>query len=353
MLTETNFAFRRELVWKLLLHRGVSRGQISRASDVTMAAISRHVRWMLDSGLVRSQAARFAGASAGRPVETLSITDLGTRAIAIRVSRGASTAEAELVASDGDVHGMRSFTSPGGQLGLLDMVREALAWAGEDKGPRTVVLALDGLMEPDSGVVFAVNGIPDWQACLPSFLLPLQGGKLTPWTPAAASLFGAAWEHGRDDRIGLVSLHDGRLHIASLHQGHIQHGRFGTTGSAVHATVSDDRRRCYCGRQGCLADLLAHGAATPGMVADVLPRLLAELRVDHLSLEWPEDTDLPRRILEQAGVTALACDPARHLRDGLRLAAAWALIAPRLDDQRPVPTLAAPEALREPQEAQP
>ena len=338
-----------ELMFKILLHRGLTRRQIAQAMDVSMPAVTRHVKWLLEQQLVDSSHDRIPNVK--RPVEVLQ--SRGEAGYGLAVLLRPHRLEAQVIDSAGAGVAHRDFgLHRPDQAHAMAALREACEWYRQnvpDCGPlETVGASIAGYLEPSSGMVFAVHGFADWRPCLPAQVVEGMGRTFVPWTRVASLVHGLAARRGIDDRIGFIDFSQGQLSVASMSHGRTAFGRFGTASTAAHRTVSDAARRCYCGRTGCLADHLDHGDATPGMVRAAIPHLVAAMDVSILGLDVQGCGDTIEALAD--GPTRLVAidDPDPLAWEGLRIATARLIcrrLVNRLRPAAPTPFLD-PQALK-------
>lgn len=330
---------RARLLDKMLLHGHVTRKQIVEGFGISKVAASRHADSLKTSGLARSHTRRLPAIR--RPVEFLHVNNALATALAVRLSR--HEVAAEIVDAGGTT--LQSHALPvetARQLDVLDRLRELLDWAGKTvtEARRQLDLAgfaVNGFVEPSSGMLFGVRDIPDWQPChLGNVVEALADIPCYPWTAVSCRLRGFAKRIGSDHRVGYIVWSEHELAIASMVDGAVRLGRFGTGGGQVHHTVSDSPVRCICGQQGCLGSHLLAGDTTPEMILQALPDILAEIDAETVGIEWPHSASDVTEACRNLGLTAVD-----HARDGLaletegvRMACARAMLLGVLADQQ-------------------
>jgi DNA-binding transcriptional ArsR family regulator len=325
-------------MFKVLLHRGLNRRQIAEAMDVSMPAVTRHVKWLLEKELVDSGHVRVPGMK--RPVEVL--RPRGNAGYGLAVLVHPNRLEAEVIDNAAMCVTRREVPlEVPDQAHAMSALRQVGAWYGEsvpDASPlETVGASIAGYVEPSSGMVFAVHGFENWRPCLPAQIIETIQGGFVPWTRVASMVHGLSARLGIDDRIGFLDFNRGQLSVASMSHGRTDFGRFGTASAAAHREVSGSERRCYCGRAGCLADHLDHGDATPEMVRAAIPHLVAEMNVSVLGLHVDgggESIDA----LADGPTRLIAVDDAQSLAwEGLRIATARLITRRLVGSLRPAP----------------
>jgi hypothetical protein len=149
-----------------------------------------------------------------------------------------------------------------------------------------------------------------------------------------SKMIGLSSQEQRDDRIGYAEfLGHHSFHISSMRKGEVCLGRHGTTSSWLHESVSDDGPVCYCGRRGCLADLLQSGRLRDVRVlADAFVKFLQRIEVDALALEWQgKEKDWLEGRLREAGFRIYPIVNGRDIAlHGLRILTAQSLVARKL-----------------------
>lgn len=349
MVAET--AVQQELLQKMVLHRGLTRRQMADAMGVSMPAVTRHARWMATHRLVESQTRKIAGIK--RPVEVLRVRK--DRAFGLALLIEPDRIDAEVIDSSGVARARRVETCESAtQLAVMAAVRRSCDWFEREspggQHPGVVGLSVRGYVEPSAGMIFAMHGVPDWRPCLPAELIEgLAGSSFVPWTRAASKVHGLSARLEIDDRIGLIECSSDGLSVASMEHGRTALGRFGTASSAVHRTVSEASRRCFCGRTGCLADHIDRGDATPDMIRRALPDLTREMGVDVLGIDASLDA-LGAQAGQSHATRIVTVDDAESLaREGLRIATTRLLVRRLVQGLRPAPPtrITNPQALRE------
>ena len=332
--------FHGRLLDKMLLHGQVTRRQIGEGFGISKVAASRHVDWMKEHGLTQSLTVRLP--KIRRPVELLQVNDSLATAMAVRLS--SHQIAVDIVGTSGKVLQSRRLPVENAtQIDVLGAMRELTAWAKHQvailhRRLDLVGLAVNGFLEPTSGMIFKVTDVLDWEPChLGNVIEELSGIPCFPWTSVSCRLRGLSQRIGLDHRVGYISHVDHGLAVASLENGSIRMGRFGTSGGQVHHRVSESAARCICGRRGCLYDHLRAGDATAAMILDVLPRITTAINADVLGLEWPFGAADTAAVCPRLGARRLhrIQDGPALEQAGLHLACARAMLLEILAEKRP------------------
>jgi hypothetical protein len=130
-----------------------------------------------------------------------------------------------------------------------------------------------------------------------------------------------------DDQIGFVEFQDRVLAVATMINGALRQGRFGTAGPDLHQQVSRHAERCVCGRTGCFAWHLSHGSWSDDMLRIAIPHVVSGLAVARVGLQCPAVRGLLDLPDAEPSVEMIDADLAGHLRrDGLRSACSMAVL---------------------------
>lgn len=330
-----------ELVRKILLHKRLTRRQISEAFGISMPAVTRYVRWLEENQLAIAECVRLPGVK--RPVEVLRLNPgCGTGVAALLLP---GRIAAEVVGADGSSQDvLEAVIEQPTQVAVMDALRrvviEAKNWA-KRRGRKLSVAAVGvrGYLEPTSGMVFGIRGIPDWEPCLPWQVLEVAPGlTVAPVTSVACKLRGLSAQLREDHRIGFIERAGDNIAVATLRSGMLEMGRFGTASGSVHQQVSSSPRRCYCGRTGCLDEHLRHGDATEAMILAGLPAILRQMDVTMVGVECESDAEQVSRICKEQGAQEIhLVRPDNELaQTGLRLTCARVLLDRLINEMRPV-----------------
>lgn len=331
-----NVVARQALARKVLLRRRATRSELSRDTGLCAASVTHHTRWLLRHGFLTSTPIRVPDVK--RSVDQLRVNgDQGTL-LAIHVH--SHQIQAQVLGLDAQP--LTDFLVPveeATQREVLAAVsratQQAKHWAaGQGRGIDFAGMSVCGTVATEDSMVFGVDGVPQWQPCQPRLMLPAFEGipALNVWTQVMSKMVGLSAAQRRDDRIAYVEFLGGSFHIASMRQGEVWLGRHGSTSSFLHESVSDSGRVCYCGRRGCLADLLESGEPVDvRILADAFVGLLHRVDVDALGLEWQGEKDWLVRRLTEAGIQVYVIDDGRNAAlHGLRILTAQALLAHQL-----------------------
>ncbi|GAA2050486.1 ROK family transcriptional regulator [Catenulispora yoronensis] len=227
---------------------GVSQAHLAAATGLTVQAISKIVRRLLDEGLIAASGrvtsgigkpttllrlvpgSRYAiGVHLGRDRQTVLLADLAGRAVASRVRRG------KLRAPD------RALSAVAEDIAVLlqDIPDERVLGVG---------LACPGPLDHRSGVLHRVTGLPAWHGLALRDRAEAVLGRVCAvdkdTTAAALSQPGPA------DR-AFVYLADG-LGAGLVLGGRVHRGAGTDAGEFGHQVLDPDGPACRCGRRGCL-----------------------------------------------------------------------------------------------------
>jgi hypothetical protein len=145
-------------------------------------------------------------------------------------------------------------------------------------------------------------------------------------------MLGFAAQQQTDTLIGYVEYHKGTFHISAMRNGEVRLGEHGTTSSLLHECVDESGPLCYCGRHGCLAQLLETGhAVDQRLLANTFIKIISRARVQTLAMEWEAPQDWLRIMLEESGYnTHWIQDGQTMATDGLHILTAQAALTLKL-----------------------
>jgi hypothetical protein len=323
------------LLWKLLLLGSTTRRELGESTGVSLASISNQIRWLMEEGFLVTR--RFRTPNAKRPTEELQIApQRGQGAIlSLRLDRVVG----ELLWLDSMVASrVEEPVAEASQRGVCDALGRAAAklHAAAEQPIAVAVLAASGCISNEDGIIFTFDGLPDWEPCQPWLVLPevRRFARVSVFTNVMCKLHGLAAALKQDDQIAYAEYERGQFQVASLRNGRPFLGYHGTRSAYLHQSVSETGPVCYCGRRGCLSQLLREGRADPAVLAKAFVRFAKAIRVRNIGLEWTGAIKPVASELQRAGVSMHAQHSAEEmLFKGLRMLAAEAAIHQAIEDE--------------------
>ncbi len=329
-------AAREWLARRILLRRKATRLELSHDTGLCAASVTKHTRWLLKHGFLTSTPIRIPDVK--RPVDQLRVNARQGTALALLVCH--DQVDGQVLGLDGQV--LAEFAAPvehPTQHGVLAAVsaatNQAREWAMAHGRPIDLAgMSVRGTVASEDGIVFGLDGVPQWRPCQPKLMLPAMQGipVLQVWTQVMSKIVSLSALEGREDRFGYVEFLGRSFHIAVMREGEVKMGGHGTTSSSLHESVSEDGPLCYCGRRGCLADLLeSNRPLDERVLSDAFIRFLNRIKVDALGLEWQGDQDGLQRRLTESGFKVSPISNGHELAArGLRMLIAQSLLARKL-----------------------
>ena len=285
-----------QLLKTVLFHETLNRNDLARLTGLCPASITNHTRALLEAGLLLATPHRKAAVK--RPVEALTINPAVGTHLAIRLAGREMCAELLNFAGSPVGSGARTlqeltqycFFEALGQL-FVELTGQA---AREGRTLLSAGIGIDGLVAPQPGVIFGIYGFADWEPCDLTGIMPQL--KTIPevrvWTRILCKTRGFAAARKCNHAIGYVEFSPGCFRLGTIQNGHPDLGYHGTASNALHRPVGSGSGRCYCGRQGCLAEALRHGSIPVESLAGALRDTLREGKVRFAGIEW-HDAALP------------------------------------------------------------
>ncbi len=334
---DANFNSQREeaaapILQQLLVRGPLSRNQLRECTGFSPASITNYTRALLSRGLLLSEPVAVAGSK--RPVSFLRIAPDCGSAILLRTESNSLTAE--LLALNGEVRAERIVAyearNQSGVLGAIGHAVAALFKRARDEQlePLLAGLGAAGSVAPEYGIVFDLQGVTDWEPCQPGEILPVlrEIPSFMVWTQVSCKVAGLAVSRKNDHRLAYLDFSGNTLRLASLQNGRILLGRYGTVSALLHRTVARNGSPCYCGRRGCLVPIIENGRATEKIIVNLVRRLATELDVSVMGIEGPEATERLERQVAGRCLDALVrvSEGAAYTARGLRYLAAKAAL---------------------------
>ena len=311
---------RSAILRNLLLHEKLSRREIGQVVSRSGGAVTRHTQWLIDREMVCTHKKRVP--TSFRPVEELS---LARRGVVLSLGLSSTLITAELAVCDGTVlHQWEKPVRQATQVGVFNALDLAVKKAHELSPSIDVAgLSVVGYLLPEQGVVFGVEGIEGgWEPCQPGRILPSFKGiaHFCTWTDVACKARGLAGRLRNDGHLVFIEYLGESFRIADIESGKIHLGCYGATSSYLHTSVVPDGPRCYCGRQGCLAGYLHGGKVDESLLANWLFKLLEQMDVDAVGVQWNGDASFLSDQLEAQGVAEVCpvTDGQQLCSEGLR-----------------------------------
>jgi hypothetical protein len=301
-----SLAVRKSLAGKVLLKRQATRLELSRETGLCAASVTNHTRWLIQHGFLTSTPIRLPEVK--RSVDQLQIN--GGRATALAIQVRKDRVEAQLLGLDAEVLAqsaapVAAATQHAVLAAIVAAVTEAKQWSGAHGYNIDLAgMSVCGTVAAEDGIIFGIDGVPQWRPCQPLEILPAMQAipVLHVWTQVMSKMVALAATVGQDDRIGYVEFLGRSVHIASMRQGEVKLGRHGSPGSFLHVSVNNEGPLCYCGRHGCLADLLESDRPIDDHVlADAFIGVLKRIKVDAVGLEWQGETQWLEHRLAESG----------------------------------------------------
>jgi predicted NBD/HSP70 family sugar kinase len=248
---------RANVLGKLCHQRSISRSELSKATGLSAATISRITKDLVDSEVLRE--VRPSRLRVGRPSPGLEIN--GSYRSVLGISLLAPTLRLLLIDLRGEV--LREVEKPvdwsRGREGILDplqkAVKEMLRAAESGVPPLSGVgVALPGQWDRKRGTSISYPRVPGWKD------VPIRG-FLEEWTGCPVSLIGyapamAVAERARrpwgDVRNLLCVEVEDTVAMGVIANGEVLDGASGNAGELGHITVDPGGPLCYCGNRGCL-----------------------------------------------------------------------------------------------------
>lgn len=249
-------AFRRETV---------SRGELTRATGLTGAAISRITRELIDIGLLNERFANLGQARPGRPTRALELRP--GWAFVVGVGIGAYEQSVQIADLRGrcvarrPLH-LRSLRSAKSALAKVAREVRALSAKKDIDGRRIIAcgVAMAGLVDPKKGTVIQSPNL-GWQDVPVGEILARALGAPV-YVDAmhhALNLANGRRSSARAENVVLVNAAMG-IGSSVMLRGKILRGNHAAAGQIGHMSVAGARELCTCGRRGCL-DTVASGYA--------------------------------------------------------------------------------------------
>ncbi len=334
--TSLSTVARDTLARRVLLRGSCTRVELCDDTGLCAASVTNHTRWLLKQGFLTSRPIRVP--SVNRSVDELRVNASRGTALAIHVRR--DLVEAQVIQLD--THVLKEFSAPvaaATQAAVLSAVcaavEKAREWAASEGYAIDLAgMSISGTVASEDGVVFGVDGIPQWRSCQPQQILPTLANipVMHVWTQVMCKMIGLSSTCRREDRVGYVEFIGRSFHVASMRAGQVRYGLHGSTSAFLHVSVRDEGPICYCGRRGCLADLLeSDRPIDEHLLADTFIEALRQLKVDAIGLEWQGDSAWLEKRLEDSGFTVYGISDGRGMAlRGLSLLTAGALLSQRI-----------------------
>jgi len=261
----------RSLVLDVIKQRGpLSRATIAKAAGLAKPTVSGIVDELIQRGLVREIGVGATTTGGGRPPIMLEFNARSQFVVGVHIG----IRHLELVVADARGHEVERVQHPRPKgrppqalAKIAELIRHALQLAGvRSRRLAAVGVCVPGLVDLDSGhLLFAPNlgwrDVPVGQILEQALGVAVFVHNTAQASAVAESMLGAG--RGADDLVMLyVSTGVG---AGILSNGRLLHGAAGIAGEIGHCPVPGAKRRCNCGKVGCL-ETVASGAAI-GQVA--------------------------------------------------------------------------------------
>lgn len=279
-------------IFRHLLQRGEScRQHIAEDMALSAASATNYSRWLDSFDFLETRSVKVA--TSKRPVEWMRLNPDKTVSIAITVT--SRLVISDLVSADGErIWHTERVLQERCQHELMqvleEMVDSCLVQARK-MGQRCAFAGMSISGTVGYGIIFSMNGIPDWQPCTPTNLLPafsnIQNSEI--WTRIQCKMVGFSQQQPRGDLLGYFEWDGTHLRMASMRDGVVLDGRNGTVNARLHQPVKKDGPLCYCGRRGCFVALLESGEAQREQVNDIIENLTDSAEMDIAAVEWRGD----------------------------------------------------------------
>ena len=291
-----------QLLKTILFYETLNRNDLVRLTGLCPASITNHTRALLESGLLLATPRRKVAVK--RPVEDLTINPAVGRHLAIRLVGREMCAELLNFAGSPISSAARTLSELT-QNCFFRVLEELFDEAMESASRENCTflsggIGIDGLVAPQPGVIFSINGFPEWEPCDLTGILPRL--RMIPevrvWTRIICKTRGFAAARKCNHAIGYIEYTPGCFRFGTIQKGHPDLGYHGTASNALHRTISSASGLCYCGRRGCLAEALRHGTIAPEPLAEALHDMLQAGKVRIAGVEW-HDAVLPLEQLKE------------------------------------------------------
>lgn len=253
----THRKHRASVLGRLYPRRSISRGELSRATGLSAATISRITRELVEGEVLRE--VRPARQGVGRPSPGLEIN--GAYRSVLGISLLAPTLRLLRIDLRGEVldEEERPIGLARGRAGILEPLRHGvesmMAKASTGLPPLSAVgVALPGQWDRERGTSLSYPRVPEWKD------VPIRG-LLEEWSGGPVSVIGyapalAVAERARRPRgdvrnLLCVEVED-TVAMGVIANGEVLDGASGNAGELGHITVDPKGPSCYCGSRGCL-----------------------------------------------------------------------------------------------------
>lgn len=253
-------------VFTHLLTRGpVPRVEIARATGLSFAAVTKAVAPLVEAGVVRGHGAARTAATAGRPVNPLSVVDDAALMIGIKINPG------ELI---GVITGLSAEIRAEHRIEpTADDVDTVVAAATEvvtrllaEAGPLAdrvlgVGISVSGDVDSRGGVVRASARLGWQDVPLAALMQQRTGLPVLVENDVRALTIAEHWFGVGVDTGSFVIITIGTGIGCGLHlNGDVVEGAFGVAGEIGHLPLADSDRVCSCGRRACLETVASSAA---------------------------------------------------------------------------------------------
>ena len=249
------------LLQNTLLHHGpVSRAQLSRLSGLSRPSVSSLIEILIAKNLVNELGLVSDGS--GRPGQALDLNRAGLRLIGVEV--GATFIDIVITDIDGklidrSLHDCPVRTDPEGSLTLLKASLGQIIDQHQEAGLHTlgVGIGLSSPLTPEHQDTFSPLLYPAWQNY--NLGATIKAHLAIPVVLENDANLGAVgeyiWHSKRVQNLSFIKLDSG---IGSGHivNGTLMTGAQGLAGEIGHIFVDPAAGDCYCGRHGCLVQVL-------------------------------------------------------------------------------------------------
>lgn len=313
---------------RMVLHGVVTRQLLAEELTLSPGSITKHVRWLVEQGLVKSR--RLPVAHAKKPIDELWLDAQAATIALIWISKGRLAGE--ICGLDlQPIHRFEQVWHGSGQSQILSALDQAaaeiLSVSQSLKRPiDSLGAGVAGLVDPVGGIIYQIQGIPGWEACQPWEISPRlhKLPQLKVWTRVACKVRGFCQQTKRDHEVAYLECSDRSVSLASISEGRLKFGLHGTSSPLLHTTVKPGGPLCFCGREGCFHHYLRSNTLSPELMFKGLQRFFASMPEDEVAVEWQSPSTLPQRALPRNEATAIhvVTDGEELARLGLRALAA-------------------------------
>lgn len=306
-----------------MLQGKLHRSAVGSILDRSPGAVTKHVRMLLDHGILESTPVRVSHAK--RPMDELALRPAAATGLAVLLN--SRQVSGELIGLD-----LKPFyrseleiARPTQEdiLGTLSrLVATARTAAREFNRPIDFLgIGVEGLVLPGPALIFSMHGVAPWDPCQPKDILePLTAIRNTnTWASVECKLLGFSRSIQEDDRVAYLEVYNDHIALSTLRNGQVALGEHGTSSQYLHTRVSQSPERCFCGRTGCFHHHLRSGRITGRVMRDGLRRVFEQVCARRTAIELRSSPFVPAAPFPASPELEIVSDGEPYAREGVRV----------------------------------